>query len=65
MAEEYLTVREVADLMHVHQQTVYRLVWAGQLPRIDIGSGKSRPRFRIRRSAVDQWMASRERGTAA
>jgi len=65
MAEEYLTVREVADLMRVHKQTVYRLVWAGDLPRIDIGQGRSRPRFRIRRSAIDALMAANEKGKAA
>lgn len=63
-ADEYLTVREAAAVMHVGKQTVYELVWRGELPRIDIGTGKVRPRFRIRRSAVDQLMKKREKGRA-
>lgn len=64
-ADTYLTVKDAAALMRVGTQTVYRLVWAGELPRIDIGAGNSKPRFRIRRSAVDRWMASREKGGKA
>ncbi|MEU5721562.1 helix-turn-helix domain-containing protein [Micromonospora sp. NPDC047738] len=60
--DDYLTVVEVAALIRVHKQTVYRLIWAGELPVIDIGSGKKRPRLRVRRSGVDQFMARRERG---
>jgi excisionase family DNA binding protein len=65
MAEEYLTVAEAAVVLRIHKQTVYRLVWAEILPRIDIGQGKSRPRFRIRRSAIDALMADNEKGKAA
>lgn len=63
-SDDYLTVREAADVMRVDKQTVYRLVWAGELPRIDIGTGK-RPRYRTRRSAIDRWMKSREKGGKA
>lgn len=65
MAEEYLTVREAAAVLRIHPQTAYRLVWAGDLPRIDIGQGRSRPRFRIRRSAIDAFAAAHEKGKAA
>lgn len=60
MADEYLTVLEAAGVMHVNKQTVYRLVWAGDLPYINIGRGQSRARIRIRRSAIDRLMASLE-----
>lgn len=63
--DAYLTVKEAADVLHTHPQTVYRFVWAGQLPRINIGQGKSRPRFRIRRSAVDALMRKLEKGSKA
>ncbi|NIL59713.1 helix-turn-helix domain-containing protein [Salinispora arenicola] len=62
--DTYLTVKEAATVMRVHTQTVYRFVWAGRLPRIDIGQGKSRPRFRVRESAVHALMQERERGKA-
>lgn len=64
MAEEYLTVREAAAVLRVDKQTVYRLVWAGELPRTDIGTGK-RPRFRIPRTGVDRFMRKRTKGAAA
>ncbi|WP_025618917.1 helix-turn-helix domain-containing protein [Salinispora cortesiana] len=63
--DTYLTVKEAAAVMRTHKQTVYRLVWAGLLPRIDIGQGQSRPRFRVRRSAVDALMQQREKGRIA
>jgi len=65
MADAYLTVPEVAAAMRVHRQTVYRMVWSGELPWVNVGRGKSRPRIRIRQSAVDAFMSSRERGAAA
>lgn len=61
MAEDYLTVVQAAAVMGVDKQTVYRFVWAGDLPRINIGRGQSRPRIRIRRSAIDRLMSSREK----
>ncbi|MFI6760600.1 helix-turn-helix domain-containing protein [Micromonospora sp. NPDC050417] len=60
MTEDYLTVLEVAALLRVNKQTVYQMVWGGHLPRIDIGLGRKRPRYRIRRSAVDEFMLRRE-----
>jgi excisionase family DNA binding protein len=65
MAEEYLTVKEAAAVMRTSPQTVYRFVWAGELTRINIGQGRSRPRFRVRRSSVDRLMSSREKGKKA
>ena len=64
MADDYLTVTEVAGRMRVSDKTVRRLVWSGQLPYIPLGTGK-RPRIRIRQSAIERFMASRERGIAA
>jgi excisionase family DNA binding protein len=61
MAEDYLTVLEVAALMRVDKKTVYRLIWAGDLPRINIGRGQTKPRIRVRRSAIERFMSSREK----
>lgn len=65
MADEYITINQAATVMNVHPMTVRRYVWAGELPRINIGQGKSRPRFRIRRSAVDALMNKLEKGSKA
>lgn len=62
--EGLLTVREAADVLRTHPQTVYRLVWAGDLDRVDIGTGK-KPRFRIPSTSVQQFIKSRQRGRAA
>lgn len=61
--DDYLTVREAANIMRVGPMTVYRMIWAGELPRINIGTGKKKPRFRTRRSAVDEFMARREQAS--
>lgn len=61
----YLTVREVAALARVDKQTVYEWIWADELPWINIGRGKKRPRIRVRPSAVEALMASREKGGRA
>ena len=63
--ERYLTVAEVAALIRVGTQTVYRLCWAGELPYINVASaGARRARIRIRESAAHQHMTNRERGVA-
>lgn len=63
--DRYLTVLDVAALLRVGKQTVYRRVWAGELPYINIASsGASKARIRIPESAVHRFMASRLRGAA-
>ena len=62
--DTYLTVIEVAQSMRVSTKTVYRLIAAGDLPRINLGKGTRKPRIRIRQSAVEAYMASRERTAA-
>ncbi len=48
---EILTVREVADYLHCHQTTIYRLIRTGQIPAFRlIGS------WRFKLDAIDRWM---------
>lgn len=48
---EILTVREVADYLHCHQTTIYRLIRTGQIPAFRlIGS------WRFKLDAIDHWM---------
>ena len=49
-----MTVREVADYLHIHSSTVYKLLRRRQLPAFRIGSD-----WRFNRSQIDQWMADR------
>lgn len=62
--DAYLTVVEVAQSIRVDPKTVYRMLAAGDLPRINIGKGKRKPRIRIRQSAVEAYMADREKKVA-
>ena len=53
-----MTVREVAEYLHVHPTTAYRLVRKGMLPGMQVGGSW---RFDVR--AIDQWI--KEQGNVA
>lgn len=40
-----LTVKEVAELMRVHKDTVYDLISRGELQALDIGHGRAKTRI--------------------
>jgi excisionase family DNA binding protein len=50
---EFMTVFEVADYLHCHPTTVYRLVHTGGLPFLRLGSD-----YRFRRSDLEQYLAN-------
>ncbi len=54
MAPELLNVEEVANILHLHAMTVYRLVKEGKLPGFKVGG-----RWRFHQSALDNWMVDR------
>ncbi len=51
MRTRLLTLREVADYLHVHPGTVYRLVKRGQLRGLRVGRD-----FRFDIRVVDDWI---------
>ncbi len=51
---EILTVEQVAQLLHLHAMTVYRLVKEGKLPGFKAGG-----RWRFEKGALENWMADR------
>ena len=51
---QILNVEEVAEILHLHVMTVYRLVKGGKLPGFKVGG-----RWRFHRSALDDWMVDR------
>ncbi len=53
-----LKVDAVAAEMQVGRMTVYRLIWAGDLPATDVGTSK-RPRLRIARADLDDFLRRR------
>ncbi len=50
-----LTVRELADHLHVHASTVYRLLKNRQLPGFRVGTD-----WRFSVQAINQWLAELE-----
>jgi len=58
MATQLLTPAEAGERLRVHRQTVYRMIWAGELPWTNVGRGRTRPRIRIPEPAVEAYIAS-------
>jgi excisionase family DNA binding protein len=49
---DILTMKDLCDLLQVHQSTVYKLVKKGKIPSFRIGSD-----WRFRRDLIERWMA--------
>jgi len=49
---QVLTVREVSDLLQIHQSTVYKMIREGRIPGFQIGGI-----WRLRRDWLVRWMA--------
>lgn len=61
LADEYLSVAEVAALWHRSTKTVYRRIYDGELPYINAAPASARrASLRIRASAAHQFMTDRE-----
>ena len=52
--DDILTVKELCELLQVHQSTVYKLVRRGSIPGFRVGSD-----WRFRRDVIMRWMAQR------
>ena len=50
-----LTRRQVAELIHVHQATIWRWIQSGEFPA-GIPVGKNSTRWRV--SDVEEWLAN-------
>lgn len=60
MADEILTVADVAKLLKVAEKTVYTMAQCAELPCF-----KVRGQWRFRRQDLDAWMASQVAGATA
>lgn len=56
--EQFLTIKDVADLLSVHPMTVYRLLKQGRLPGVRLGGV-----WRFSRQAMERWESDQERRT--
>ena len=52
---EIMTADQVAEYLHCHMITVYRMAWRRQIPAFQLGSG-----WRFRRSDIERWITDRE-----
>jgi len=67
MAETWLTVKQAAPAFGGGIMRVYRRIWSGELPAVDISprnpkpnaKRKPKPDYRIAESALDEYFRSR------
>ena len=51
---EAISVREVADFLKLHRETVNRMIQSGELPALKVGTA-----FRLNRVQIMEWAKSR------
>ena len=56
MADEIMTLREVAEYLKVAEKTAYRLVADGKLPGFKVGGA-----WRFRRADMEKWIVDQSR----
>jgi excisionase family DNA binding protein len=52
---EVLTLEEVADFLHVHSSTIYRLLKNRRIPAFKVGSD-----WRFNQESIEQWVKNLE-----
>jgi excisionase family DNA binding protein len=58
-AAALLTTSQVAEQLHVHQESVRRMLAHG-LPAVNISTGTGvKPRWRVRQADLDEWLSAR------
>ena len=56
---EILTVKEVSELLKIHEDTVYKMVKEGRIPAFKIGSD-----WRFQKDQIVHWIAEQTIGAA-
>lgn len=51
MAEEILSIKQLAELLQLSERTVYRLANGGEIPGLKVGGS-----WRFPRSRVEEWL---------
>lgn len=64
MADQLLTTAEVADILRIPQAVVLRRIRRRELAAINISS-PAKPRYRVRQSALNAFLAARETQVAS
>jgi excisionase family DNA binding protein len=50
-----MTLKELAEYLHVHQTTLYKMIRLGEIPSFKIGSD-----HRFRRDEIEEWIAEKQ-----
>jgi excisionase family DNA binding protein len=50
---EFLSIKEVAQRLNLHEMTIYRLIKSRSLPAFKVGG-----QWRVRRQFLDEWLSS-------
>ena len=51
--KEFLSIKEVAQRLNLHEMTIYRLIKSKSLPAFKVGG-----QWRIRKQFLDEWLTS-------
>jgi len=57
-SKEFLSIKEVAQRLDLHEMTIYRLIKSRDLPAVKIGG-----QWRIRTQFLDEWLTSHSNAT--
>lgn len=57
--QQILSLDEVAEFLHVHRSTIYRLLAKHELPGFKVGRD-----YRFRLDALEAWIQEQEKGNA-
>lgn len=60
MPQEYLTLRDVAELLKLSEKTIYRLAQSGRLPGFKAGK-----QWRFDRDDIRRWTSAKKRAAAS
>ena len=50
-----MTLREVAEYLHIHQNTLYKLIRLSEIPSFNLGSD-----YRFKRDEIEEWIAVKQ-----
>ena len=53
--DRFMTLKEVADYLHLNERTIYKWAQEGTIPASKLGSA-----WRFRRSEIDTWVEQRK-----
>jgi excisionase family DNA binding protein len=59
LTKEIVTVRDLANYLHCHQSTIYRLAKRGEIPAFRLGGG-----WRFKISDINRWSRSMTVGSS-